>query len=349
MAEKNVLMIGTSYMGIHIDVIEGFQSLGYYVDFIQEKSSPHDPYNLRGYKGLKRLFFVNERKYYKKVKKYWESVLSSEIYSKKYNILFVLDGQSLHPYLFDELRRRNSDIKCVNYLFDTTNHVYRFDKNFKYFDSVFTFDIHESKKYNIELLPIYWKEETNHIEKYDIFAFGGYTDTRFKLFQTIKEQADLLNLVSYIKIYTNPCIKQRGLKASIDRLYQFIFRVKSSVPSEVLDSEYNTHNRMTPTEFREMIGCSRIIVDTAVEEQDGLTARFMWALGAGKKIITNNRSVLSYPFYSAKQILIIGNSDTINLENLRSFIKDKDFARKEISQNINQYRIDNWIQTMLRR
>lgn len=347
MSEKNVLIIGTTYMDIHNDVIEGFQTLGYNVDFIQEKSSPKDPYNLRGYKGLKKLLFVNESCYYKQIKKYWESVLSDSTYSKKYNYLFVLDGQSLHPFLFEELRRRNADIRCVNYLFDTTNHVYRFDKNFKYFDKVFTFDISESKKYNIELLPIYWKEEPFYIEKYDIFAFGGYTDARFRLFQSIKEQADLLGLVSYIKIYTNPCIKQRGVKALIDDIYSYIFRVRPSVPQEVFDSDYNTHDRMSPSKFREMIGSSRVIVDTAVAEQDGLTARFMWALGERKKIITNNQSVLSYPFYSAKQILVVGNSDTLRLEDLRSFI-DGDFSRDEMSPTINQYRIDNWIQTMLR-
>ena len=347
MTTKWVLFIGTAYMDIYKDIIEGFNLLGYNVDYIKELSSPKDPYNQRGYKGFKRLLLVKEKKYLKCVDDYWKKVLQESPYNKRYDILFVLDGQSISPIIFSELRSRNKKIQCINYLFDTNQFVYRIDKSFKYFDRVYTFDITESKKYNIYHLPIYWKRESAGINKNDIFAFGGYTFKRFCLFESIHRIAKDLGLSSFIKIYTNPIIKRSGIKASIDRIYNVITKAEASVPLFLIDSEFNTNLRLSPLEFRKKISESRIIIDTAVEQQDGLTARFMWALGAEKKIITNNIHVKEYPFYTRNQVYIIDDIEGIDEMGLRDFIT-KEFTMEEtVREAIRLYRIDNWLNYMI--
>ena len=74
-----------------------------------------------------------------------------------------------------------------------------------------------------------------------------------------------------------------------------------------------------------------------------MTARFMWALGAEKKIITTNKTVVQNTFYSPEQIYVLSDS---NLDGVMNFIS-KDFQMSSEKRNIVlHYRIDNWVDTM---
>ena len=93
-----------------------------------------------------------------------------------------------------------------------------------------------------------------------------------------------------------------------------------------------------------MISKSRAILDTQASYQDGLTARFMWALGEEKKIITTNDNILKYPFYTPEQFYILNEN---NLSGIPEFLK-KDFVMTDSNRKIvAQYRIDNWLDTLL--
>ena len=70
----------------------------------------------------------------------------------------------------------------------------------------------------------------------------------------------------------------------------------------------------------------------------------MWALGAEKKIITTNKAVIQNVFYSPDQIYVLSEN---NLNGVVDFIS-KDFQMTEDRRRIvQQYRIDNWVNTML--
>lgn len=62
---------------------------------------------------------------------------------------------------------------------------------------------------------------------------------------------------------------------------------------------------LTPAEFRSLIYNSRCVIDTYNTFQEGMTPRFMWALGAGCKIITTNKNCKEYSFYSPEYIYIV--------------------------------------------
>ena len=131
----------------------------------------------------------------------------------------------------------------------------------------------------------------------------------------------------------------------ISRIKRFVGRFflgKIYIQKNIYDSELITHEQLSPEEFRELIYSSDCIIDTYNTFQEGMTPRFMWALGAGKKIITTNFNAKNYNFYSDDQIYILNE----RVDSLQEFLK------KEIDVNKNKhiienYRIDNWIKTIL--
>lgn len=337
---KKILFIGTPFMNIYKDIIDELHRQGYEVDFIAEQVHPEDPDNVRGAN------YETPEEFLAKNTRYWEYLLDQEAYNKVYDILFVLDGQSIAPCVFSILRERNSNLYAVNYLFDTTKGVYRFDKNFQYFDRVFTFDIEESTKYGIDLLPIYWAQteaDTNET-KYKFFGLGRYNRNRAKLFKTLTKYSDKHNLPYYLKL------QGERLKCfPVNYLIKNILGIYGDRPTFYeYYSEYYIQKAVSLDEYRKLTAESEIIIDTNAPHQDGLTARFMWALGQGKKIITTNKAAAQYDFFNPDQIYIVNDiEDLCNDKNFKQFIHCPFTPSTHQQTIVSQYRIDNWVKRIL--
>lgn len=338
---KLVLLIAPQYMNIYKDVIEELENQGYIVDFISAETFNDDPNNVRGNIRYGSIF-VKQKQFYSQNKERWKKKLASFPYNKKYDILFVLDAQSLDGFIFEELKRRNPNLFSINYLFDTVKGVYKFNVFFKYFDKIITFDPVEAKQFHIEYFPIYWKNSEYDVTySYDIFGMGAISQVRYELFEDIKRQCEKMGLTYFLKLFSLIRIKLWVLYDLRCFLRKILGIGKYSISKDALKSDFLTTNFISPTEFRKYIANSQIVIDTSAAHQDGMTARFMWALGLGKKIITSNQKVLGLDLYDANQIYVYTNST--DQSQLASFIKKKytlDAKRKEV---INKYRIDNWI------
>lgn len=338
---KTVLFIGPKYMDLYKDIIDGFTKIGYTVDFASELSSKKDPLNVR--KGWFDYFSFG----YDKVKEdYWIKVLNQKKYNKKYDILFVLNGQGLHRYIFETLRRRNKELKCYNYLFDTIKGVYKFNVFFPYFDKVYSFDKGECAIYDINWLPIYWVEQNEKCEEqYVLFGFGSYIPSRFTFYKSLFDFANKKSINCYIKLR---CVIHREWLYKIVQLIGRPFGFNLYLSIEDYHSPLIVQSTMSPSEFRAMINRSKVIVDTHPEHQDGMTARFMWAMGAGKKIITTNVSIVDYDFYTPNSIFVIDKPLNEKIENsLWTFINEDSNANDIVRGIINKYKIDNWIKTII--
>lgn len=331
---KTVLFIGPKYMDLYKDIIVGFQQIDYTVDFALEMSRMNDPLNVRREK-FRPSFHSKKKK-----RQYWETILTQEQYSKKYDILFVLDGQGLHPFLFETLKKRNPQILCVNYLFDTIKGVYRFDEYFSYFDKVYTFDKGESEKFAINWLPIYWVPGEEAEIEYDMFGFGAFSPNRYDVFKKMHLFSKSNHLNSFIKL--NAIINREWFYA-IRRLIRKPLGLKLEITLKQYHSPIITQEILSPQSFRDYINKSKVVIDTHPEHQDGLTARFMWALGLKKKIITTNDSVVSYAFYNPTQIYVINRLAEIDTNELQNFLTSKVELTPCQLRIIDSYRIDLWL------
>lgn len=333
---SRVLFISPVVGGIYCDIIQWLERLGLEVTFIKDKGSLWD-YNFIRYKkfgwlreNLIRPFFTLWRKVY------WLSLLCLPKNRHIYDYLFVIDGMSISKTLFDILKRRNKELYSANYLFDTTYSLYKFQNNFTYFNKVASFDLGECEKYDLMFLPIYWIDSSSTCEKErDVFAFGAYSRERELLFKRIKSIADKNGWSYFIELY-QPKSKMAKIKSSV--------ATKKNIENNA--NTMLTDKTISPVVFRELINSSRVIVDSVNHKQDGMTARFMWALGLGKKIITTNSNIVKYSCYDERQILLLNSSSEIEDDSVESFIKS------EYSPTINNemvlgWRIDHWLESLL--
>ena len=339
--KKRVLLVSTPYMGIYQDIINGLEGLGFEVEFISQKSFPNNP-NLVLHKKVgkeKREQFQNV------LEKYWKGILDyrkpEDLY---FDYLFVINGLTIHPYLFEKLRGVNQNVVAVNYIYDRIKGVYQIDQNFKYFDSVFSFDRSDVKEYNLFFLPIYWVPVKGHIsETYDFFAFGGIDPVRVGVFKRIKRIVDSNKLKGFVKVY-HPRVGN-SLMYTVRRIGKYVLQHRKSPSLKELKTDLYTSDSVSTEQFRIYLNSSKVVVDTNHSYQDGMTARFMWALGAGKKILTNNIHVKDYDFFSKEQIMIL--EDFVSDDDILSFLHSESIVPADVKAIIEKYRIDNWLRTIL--
>lgn len=341
----NILLIAPTHMDIYKDVINELERMGHIVDFAKTPILNSDPRSFVGYRRLSK-YLVSENYFLKKITKYWTGLLNSKEYDKKYDFLFVIDGHGVRKVVFDILRNRNSDIKAVNYLFDTTSGVYQFEKNFGYFDRVYSFDTTEVKKYNLCFLPIFWTTIAESLKEYDFFGMGYYNKQRYDLFRILEEISDKNGLKSYLKLYY-PYLKRFGLyklKYSLKKM----LGMKLNIPPVLYYSRWITHESLSPSDFKSYIAKSMITIDTCAPHQVGMTARYMWALGNGKKIITTNLNAAKEGLYEEGQVFVIKDLENLADNNdFLDFINAPYHQSNEHQSLMIPYRIDNWLSTIL--
>ena len=337
----SILLITPKAGDFYLDITDELSKRGYVVDVIADLPDLRDPDFVRGI--VKDDYDQNKKLVLEDYRKYWIETLSDSKYNKVYDILLVIDGRRLHPILFEELRKRNPSIRCINYLFDTTRSIYRFNINFQYFDKVVTFDQTDAKEYGLELLPIPWKECKSALgAKYTFFALGAYIPSRFDLFKFVKNIADENSMLYYMKIY----IKKVSLYP-LKYIASCFMKRRNYIKPSIYYSSFTTHLFISKDDFMKLMQESEIIVDSIDERQDGLTAHCTWALGAEKKIITNNASIASYDFYTPEQIFIVSNYSDKTKTDLIKFTKTKFTMDESVRQSISKFRIDNWVTSIL--
>ena len=332
--KKKVLFISVSFMSLYKDIINELEKQGYDVIYMQDIHFPRNGFDINKRKPL----YIELYRQSFKHKKYWRKQIREHNIDFVFDYLLVIDGFSLvNSGFLDFLEKKNPNIKKVLYLFDRTHNNYRFDLLFKSFDKIYSFDQLDCKLFGLTLLPIYWVPTSSNIKKIDIFGFGTYMPNRYILFNYVENLTRDTHLKTYIKLYMKEI--PNTLKYKLRKL------IKGSwYPESVYNSSLSTNKTIPPSIFRSMLSEARIVLDTHDVVQDGLTARFMWALGAGSKIITTNKSVMDYPFFDENQIAIFDIDHPFITKDFLTTGCEIDINKKSI---IDQYRIDNWIKTLL--
>jgi len=339
--KKKILLISPQWVDLHLDIQTGLLQCGYEVEFFPEYSFASDPYKISSKHP------VNQEKAEELKTTYWRNLLNKT--ATVFDCLLVIDGQGVNAWLFEELKRRNPDIYCVCYLYDTTYSVYHFERNFLFFDRVFSFDRKDAKAFKLDFLPIYWvpADVDPALPRYRIFGFGAYSETRLQLYRQLAEIATQRGLCHFIKVYHKKIVHEWWYRAYC--LLRKLLRMHSVISLADYHSDLVSQELIFPKVFRQMIKNSDVILDTKVLQQDGLTARFMWALGEGKKIITTNPSVCEYEFYSPEQILIVndGEFDGETRQKIVNFIECRNVVPERTTALTLQYRLDYWLKKIL--
>lgn len=344
--KKRVILYATKFMDIYKDIEKCLLDMNFNVIWIEANTIPNNPYN----KSLGHYTKDNLEAYMSKASDKWERLLKEESFSNTIDFFLSIMGTDIPLHVFEELDRRNPHIRKVLYLHDRVEGVYQIDEFFQYYNKIFSFDLSDSCQFKLTHLPIYWVPISidNSKIKYDIFGFASYSQLkpeRTKLFREIKQLAHKKHLNEYIKLYDNS-YNQNKIKYAFKVIIKKLLK-KGILNIEDLINGLITGNVVSPNDYRDLIGSSNVVFDTQAEYQDGLTARFMWALGAGKKIITTNPYVKKYDFYDPKQILVIKDNVSDYMNEIITFIESSYNPNTTQLQKIEPYRIDLWVNKLL--
>jgi hypothetical protein len=347
MNKKKVFFLANPYLDLYKSIVTELERQQYDVYVFLDRTFRCDPdFKNNRFRWLKKIIFIT----FNFRKQYWKKAVRQPCFNEKYDIFLCLQGYSVDKILIDRLRKNNTDIKSILYLWDSNSH-YNFSKNFKFFDKIFTFDRIDALRYKVHHLPIYWVNEENRQQpektEYKVFFVGSLHSDRYWLLKNITQQLDAAKISHYIKLYVPPtnitaASMVRYLWYNISMQNRNIEEWKIIYRSK-FNSSFLTNQAVGISEYNNMLRKSACILDTDQPCQNGLTARFIWALAANKKIITTSQDIINYSFYSPDRILLI---DRKKPEIDCKFLSDSDEPLQFLNEII-KLRIDNWVKTLL--
>lgn len=234
----------------------------------------------------------------------------------KYDQIVVFDNYKIIPFI--RLRMRaNAKLILWNWNKQSIQIAQR-ERLVSPFCDIWTFDSNDAKKYNWKLNNQFYIPITspNINASNSIRAFCTCLDKgRYSGMKKIRKQ-----------------LMDNGVECD------FTLVKDGTSNYDIQDSKWTREEGFPYSVFLQHTLDSDIIVDLVQPGQSGLTIRTLEALFYGKKIITNNLSVLMCPFYNEHNIFIMDNH---NVGKLTDFLRYDFVEIKE--ENKIPYTYENWI------
>lgn len=194
----------------------------------------------------------------------------------------------------------------VAYLWDSISNCGRLRQSIGLFDRVYSFDPSDCRRYGFMLRPLFYSEDLRTIPPLSEIAvcyeacFVGSVHQR-KKFYRIKTMCD--------RISYEGCRVSRFFYMP-SRLLGAFLRI-GMAPYRNVKFEYVP---LPGGVLKERYTRSVAIIDSPQENQLGLTARTIEALGAKRKIITTNADIKRYDFYNPDNVFVWDGQSSPNME-----------------------------------
>jgi hypothetical protein len=127
----------------------------------------------------------------------------------------------------------------------------------------------------------------------------------------------------------------KGRKDEINSFFSEVKKVGISYKSDFIEK---SEDFIPYEEVRKRILNCKAILELNQKGQTGLTLRAMESLFFEKKLITNNKSIINYPFYNTNNIFIIGKD---NFSTLKNFIDSR--YDESVNTFKSDFDIDSWL------
>ena len=172
-----------------------------------------------------------------------------------------------------------------------------------------TFDDADAQKYGFRhFFQRYSKFALNSVNSNKGLYFVGHSKGRAFLLEKIAEKLDYSQIPYFFKIV--------GSQKKKDSFHKGINYLKNAISyMDVLD----------------YISKSDCLLEIVQEGQSGATARYAEAVCYNKKLLTNNKKIVDFPYYDSRFMKIFSETDDIDLEWLKSKDKVEYFYKGDFS------------------
>jgi hypothetical protein len=323
---KRVLFVAPRFFGYERDVIRELERQGAIVNWL-----PDRPFDTPLMKALTKTYPLLVHPWASRL---YERLLN-EFSVTNYDIVLVLNGQTLSSSMLKNLRRSFPTAEYVLYMWDSIKNRKNICKNLDLFDRAYTFDPKDSKSFHMNFRPLFYANgfETQKVcdsnpTKYHISFVGTAHTDRYAIVNSLRNRLPA-HVIAYWYLY---------LQAPwVLNLYRWTN--PSMEDANVSDFEFIPLDKKT---VQQVFAQSGAILDIEHPNQNGLTMRTFETLGAGKKLVTTNSDVRNYDFFNENNIFVIDRNNPIISEQFF------DIPFKELPLEImNRYSIAGWLEEIL--
>jgi hypothetical protein len=312
---KKILFVAAKFYHYTEAVFEKLKLYGANVDFFYERDI-----------SLKHVVVANffASKMDKWQQKHYRSILR-KTENRSFDYLIVIRGYRMPVWFVETLKERNPNMATILYQWD----VFRlWDADYRYlmphFDRTLSFDYADSKELNIPYAPTFHMDEySNPPEKrpiYDFIYCTNHTDEKYRFMNAFVDLA-----------------AKKGYRVRTHLYMSWLKYLREYLKGNRIDYGSISFRRLSREEYFGLFCQSKVVVDFSGTTQTGLTMRVIDALGSGKRVLTNNKSVVNEPGYNSQQVIVY---DPVALK-LPDFVcNDEKFEKKD-------YSIDKWLDNLL--
>lgn len=286
--DKKILFFAPDFFGYDLDIKKELENRGAIVHLYNERPSTN--FLIKSIIRLKpNILSRYSCNYYKKIIDRNAGI--------NYDYIFILKGEVITRNIVSELKDKFPNAKFILYLWDSLKNYESTYSTLDLFDKVSTFDKDDAEQNkNLHFRPLFYTDapDPNKIAgiKYDILFIGTLHSDRWLFLNKIKKDAQSKNLrVFYYLYFYNPLLF--FIRKIIDKKMRTI-RMK--------DVSFSS---LSKTQINQLMDSSAAIIDIQHPKQTGLTMRTIEVLGARKKLITTNESIVAYDFYNPANIYIV--------------------------------------------
>ncbi|MEG2567548.1 MAG: hypothetical protein RSA84_15220 [Acinetobacter sp.] len=316
---KKVLYIAPRFFGYESEIRDELTKRGAHVDFLLDR--PFDTPLLKAVTRVSRKLIIGA------ADRFYETQLEG-LKGQDYDYVFVINGQTLSSVTLERWHRYFPRAIFVLYMWDSFGNRRWAVDNLNYFDVKFTFDREDAKEYGINFRPLFFsigfETASQAAIEWDISFIGTAHTDRYDIASKVAAALGD-NFKTHWYLF---------LQASwVYWLYKFTNR--SFREAKFADFKFSP---LTKSDVQSIFNASGCILDIEHPKQTGLTMRTLETLGARKKLVTTNKSVLEYDFFDERNICLVDRlAPSIPSDFLTTPYRDIDVSI------YNSYRLEGWM------
>lgn len=292
---KRILFFAPSFFGYEVEIEKQLVSMGAIVKRYDER--PANNFVTLAFIRLFPNFAL------KAISNYFDQIFR-ENKNENFDYVFFFKGETVSIGLIKKIRTLYPEVKVILYLIDSLRNYPHIKDAIPYFDKASSFDpedTHVSSK--IIFRPLFYVKDYEGIldlekckPENDLLFIGTVHSDRWAFLNKIKKQA--LEIGCSVKYYLY-----------FQHIIVYIFRKLTVKSLKSLPYKHVSFSKLRKDGVIELMSNSKVVVDIQHPKQTGLTIRTIEVLGARRKLITTNSSILEYDFYNPKNIQVV---DRIN-------------------------------------
>lgn len=319
----NILLICPDFFGYQKRIMHSLEDLGATVAYLQDR--PFSSFVMRALTSLFPIIFsrLAEGYYFKRLK---------IIQRSEFDIVFVVNGQTLSPNVLSVLHDLLPKAKFVLYLWDSIENRPNVVGNFPYFDKIFSFDERDARRYRLGFRPLFYLKDYSVASQdsysFDISFIGTIHSDRFLVLNMLRNRyKNKFRFYYYLYIQSYwVFLIYKFLKPSmgVKRFSEFRFL------------------QLPVKQVQEILEDTVSVVDIEHPDQSGLTIRTIEAVFSGRKLITTNSDIVNYDFYDSNNILVIDRKYPVIPD---GFLEGK--ATEMKPDLVDKYSLKGWLKELL--